>query len=259
MPDAPDELSFDDRGSGAPIVLLHPFPFGRGIWAGFADALAAHRRVIAVDARGFGASPLPAGGKLSIDAQADDVAALLDRLGVARATLVGQSMGGYAALAFAARHPARLAALVLADTRASADSPDALAGRAAALATIRDAGVPTYLGNSLARLLSPGAPPALVAHLRARAASRAASLVAGLEALRDRPDRTAVLATIGCPTLVVCGSADQVTPPAEMQRMAAAIPGATFAPIADAGHIAHVEAPGGFQHAVLPFLLGVSP
>jgi 3-oxoadipate enol-lactonase len=249
------QLGFDDRGSGAAVVLLHAFPLTRDLWAGFADALSAHRRVIAVDARGFGATPPPAGGRFSMDDLADDVAALLDRLGIARAALVGMSMGGYAALAFAARHADRLAALVLADTRASADSPQALAGRASALATIREAGLPAYLAGSLPRLLSPAAPAALVTWLRSRAETRAARVVAGVEALRDRPDRSALLGALRCPTLVVCGADDQVTPPTEMQAMAAAIPGATFAPIASAGHLAHVEAPGGFQHAVLPFLL----
>ena len=235
-------IGYDDRGTGPALVLLHPFPLARDIWAGLADALAAHRRVIAVDARGFGESPLA--GPFAIADIADDLAALLDRLAIARATVLGMSMGGYAALAFAARHRERLSALVLADTRAAADSAEARAGRAAALATLADAGPAAYLAGSLPRLLSPDAPPALVAHVRARAETRAASLRAGIEALRDRPDRTAELGAIACPTLVVCGADDQVTPAAEMQQIAAAIAGARFVPIAGAGHLSHVEAPG---------------
>jgi pimeloyl-ACP methyl ester carboxylesterase len=237
------------------VVLMHPFPFTRLIWAGFAETVAAHRRVLALDARGFGGTPSPPGGAFSMDDLADDVAALLDRLGIARCTLLGQSMGGYAALAFAARYADRLEGLVLCDTRATADSAEAHAGRATALATIRDAGVQGYLAASIPRQLMPGAPPARVTHLRARAETRRASLVAGVEALRDRPDRTGVLAAIRCPTLVVCGDGDQISPPAEMKQMAAAIPGSVFATIAEAGHISHVESPGGFEHAVLPFLL----
>ena len=169
---------YDDRGSGAPLVLLHPFPFSRRIWAGLADELAAHRRVITVDARGFGGTPLD--GRYALTDVADDVAALLDRLNIPRATLLGMSMGGYTALAFAARHRKRLAALVLADTRAAADSAEARAGRATALERHppRRARRRTST-SSLPRLLSPAAPPALVAHLRARAETRAASLVAG--------------------------------------------------------------------------------
>jgi pimeloyl-ACP methyl ester carboxylesterase len=163
------------------------------------------------------------------------------------------SMGGYAALAFAARHRERLSALVLADTRAAADSAETRAARAAALAAV-DAGPTAYLAASLPRLLAPDAPPALVAHLRARAETRAASLRAGIEALRDRPDRSGELGAIACPTLVVCGTEDQVTPAAEMKQIAAAISGARFVPIAGAGHLSHVEAPGPFLHAVTSFL-----
>jgi pimeloyl-ACP methyl ester carboxylesterase len=115
------EIAYDDAGAGgpaAPVVLLHPFPFDRRYWAATAAALAPAYRVLSVDARGFGEAP--ASGPFAIADLADDLAALLDALGIAAATLVGLSMGGYAALAFARRHPARLAALVLADTRAAA-------------------------------------------------------------------------------------------------------------------------------------------
>ena len=245
-------IGYDDRGTGPATVLLHPFPLTRTTWAGLADALAAHRRVIAVDARGFGETPLAE--PFSIADIADDVAALMDRLAIPRATVVGMSMGGYAALAFAARHRERLSALVLADTRAAADSAEARAGRAGALATLANAGPNAYLAGSLPRLLSPQAPPALVAHVRARAETRAASLRAGIEALRDRPDRTAELGAIACPTLVVCGTEDQVTPAAEMKQIAAAIAGARYVPIAGAGHLSHIEAPGAFLNAVTSFI-----
>jgi len=247
-------LGYDDRGAGPPVVLLHPFPFSRGLWAGLAEVLATRHRVVTVDARGFGESPLPPSGHLSIADSADDLAALFEALGIRRATLVGMSLGGYTALAFAARHPARLAALALADTRAAADSAETRAARQAALATIDGQGVQAYLSASLRRLLSPAASPALVAQLRSRAETRAASLRAGIQALRDRPDRTAELGAIACPTLLLCGAADQVTPPAEMRRMAEAIPGATFHEIPGAGHLAHLEAPGAFEQKLTPFL-----
>jgi 3-oxoadipate enol-lactonase len=168
------------------------------------------------------------------------------------------SMGGYTALAFAARHRSRLTALALAGTRAAADSPEVHAARDAALAQIDGSGAEAYLAGSLGRLLSPAAPPALVAHLRAHAETRASSLRAGIQALRDRPDRSDELAAISCPTLVLCGAADRVTPAAEMRRMADAIPGATFAEIPEAGHLAHVEAPGAFERTLARFVAGAA-
>jgi 3-oxoadipate enol-lactonase len=245
-------LGFDDRGSGPPVVLLHPFPFARRIWAGVGDALAARRRVITVDSRGFGESPLA--GAASIADLADDVASLLDELRIDRAAVLGMSMGGYGALAFAARHPARLAALVLCDTRADADPPAMRAARNGAIARIRDQGVDAYLPGSIPRLLSPDAPPALCAHLLARAETRGASLIAGIEALRDRPDRTQDLAGIRCPTLVVRGAGDQVSPAEEMQKLSDGIAGARFVTLPGAGHLSHIEAPGPFLEAVGEFL-----
>ena len=250
-------VGFEDRGTGAPLVLLHPFPFSRGLWSAVTEALPAHQRVLTVDAPGFGESPLP-DGRFTIAGFADALAALLDQLKIPRATLLGMSLGGYTALAFAARHPDRLAALVLADTRAGADSADTRAGRDAAIALIREAGPDAYLSGSLPRLVSPAASVELIASLRACAETRAPSLIAGLEALRDRPDRTAELSAIRVPTLVLRGAQDQVTPEADMKQMATAIPGATFVSLPEAGHLAHLEAPGPFLGALAPFLRTVA-
>jgi pimeloyl-ACP methyl ester carboxylesterase len=245
------EIGYADEGRGAPLVLLHPFPFSRDLWSGLLPALSADRRVIAVDARGFGESAL---APYAIADLADDLAALLDALDVKRAAVLGMSMGGYTALAFAARHATRLSALVLADTRSAADTPEARAKRDEALATLRDRGVDAYLDGSLGKMLAPGAAAPLQARVRAAAVPRADAIAAALVALRDRPDRTAELPAIACPTLVLCGAQDQVTPAAEMRRMSGAIPGARYVELAGAGHLAHLEAPEPFAKAVNGFL-----
>src|SRR3954470_9419844 len=114
-------ISFDDVGEGPPVVLLHAFPLARAMWQPQVEALRDAYRVIAPDLRGFGASAAFTGPP-SVERLADDVAALLDALKVReRGGVGGVSMGGYVALAFARRHPARLRALILADTRAEAD------------------------------------------------------------------------------------------------------------------------------------------
>ena len=260
------ELGYDDRGRGEVVVLLHPFPFSRATWQDVSAALAARFRVISVDARGFGESDLRAthptpgsSAPYALTDLADDLAALLDGLEIARAAVLGMSMGGYTALAFAARHAARLRALVLADTRAAADSPDARAGREVALSTIHGRGPDAYLDGSLARMLTPGAPAELHARVRASAEPRADSLVAGVEALRDRPDRTAELPHITCPTLLVCGADDQITPAAEMRRMREAIGArARYVELPGAGHLSHLEAGAAFTAAVGAFLTELS-
>jgi 3-oxoadipate enol-lactonase len=255
------EMGYDDRGRGAAVVLLHAFPFDREVWSDVVPALAARFRVVSVDARGFGESPLRAAyptpgssAPYALTDLADDLAALLDALAIEKAALVGMSMGGYTALAFAARHARRLSALVLADTRAAADSPEVREKRERALATVHGRGVAAYLDESLGPLLSRGAPPALRALVRTRAASHADSVVAGIEALRDRPDRTADLPAIACPTLALCGAEDGVTPPAEMRRMSQAIRGARYVELPGAGHLSHLEAREGFTAAIGVFL-----
>jgi 3-oxoadipate enol-lactonase len=249
----PRPIGYEARGTGAPIVLLHPFPFSRDIWGGLAEVLALRHRVIAVDARGFGETPLGASG-YAISDLADDVAGLLDHLDVARAAVLGMSMGGYTALACALRHPARVSALVLCDTRAAADPPSMRAARDGAIARIRATGSGPYLDGSMARLLSTEAAPSLVTFLRSWAEDRADSLIAGIEALRDRPDRSGELGAIRCPTLALRGTDDQVTPADDMREMVRAIGGASFIEIPGAGHLAHLEAPDHFERALTPFL-----
>jgi pimeloyl-ACP methyl ester carboxylesterase len=246
------KIAFDVRGAGIPLVLLHAFPFDRRMWADDAAALADRHRVITVDLPGFGESPL--GASTSIAGFADDVAALLDELGVPMAAIAGLSMGGYVALAFAERHPARLAALVLADTRAGADSPEGRQAREDGIRKVRADGTAEFLDGIPFRLLSSHAPEPLRRRVRGLAEQRADGIVAALAAMRDRPDRTAELGSIACPTLVLVGGDDSVTPPSEARAMAAAIPGARLAELAGAGHLANLEAPRAFDDAVAELL-----
>jgi pimeloyl-ACP methyl ester carboxylesterase len=245
-------LSFDDAGSGAPVVLLHPFPFDRRFWADLARRLATTRRVIVPDLRGFGRTPLA--GDFSIADLADDLAALLDHLGLARAHVGGLSMGGYVALAFAARHPHRLAGLLLADTKAGPDTEAARAARAEAIALVDEGGVPAYVERQLPRLVAPAALARTADELRRLCGQPAATVKAGLCALRDRPDRTPDLAAITCPTLVVVGQEDVLTPPSEAALMVSRIPGSRLVELPGVGHLPPLEEPEAFARAVLPFL-----
>jgi len=123
------ELAYEVRGSGPALLLLHAFPLGMAMWDDQARELSHAYQVVRFDCRGFGASP-PGEGLLTMERIANDGAALLDHLGIASATVCGVSMGGYAALAFVRRHADRLRGLVLADTRAAADTDQARRTRA---------------------------------------------------------------------------------------------------------------------------------
>lgn len=240
------------------MVMLHPFPFDGRAWTDNVQAIIdAGHRVITLDYPGFGDSP-PAPAPLSIPELAAVVADLLDTLRIDAAALVGLSMGGYVALAFSRQFPERLWALVLADTLAAADSAAARQGRVDALRAIQERGVDGYLQQSIARLLSPGAAPELLARVMALAERREETLNTGIAALRDRPDGTAQLGQLPCPTLALVGAADQVSPPAEMRTMAGEIPEARFVEISGAGHLSNLEAPLAFNAAVTEFLRGAA-
>jgi pimeloyl-ACP methyl ester carboxylesterase len=246
------KLAFESRGAGPTLVLLHAFPFDRRMWSHELARLSDVRRVVAVDLRGFGESPLF--GEPTIDELADDVVATLDALGVPMASVCGLSMGGYVALSLAERHRARLAALVLADTRAAADGDVARLAREATMRQVRDDGPRAFLDGIAERLLSRHASDDLRARVRDLCVERSDTILAATRAMAHRPDRTTLLARIDCPTLVVCGGEDTTSPAPEMRSLAAQISDAEYVEIAGAGHLSNLEAPERFAEAVARFL-----
>jgi len=239
------ELAYETVGTGRPLVLLHAFPFDRRLWKGLAVP---GRTLILPDLRGFGESPLF--HPFTVADLADDVASLLDALGLGRAAVGGMSWGGYVALAFARRHRGRLEGLVLADTKAGPDTPEARQGRDQMAALVRAQGVPAYLDQQLPRLLSPAATDPVRNQARVLGNQSADAVIAGLEALRDRPDRRPELPDIRCPTLIVVGAEDGLTPPTEARAMAESIAGARLVELPGAGHLANLEAPEAFAAAL---------
>ncbi len=251
-------LAYDDHGSGRPLVLVHGYPHNRSLWAGQSQALADAARVLAVDLRGHGESDAP-DGPYSMDLFADDCALLLDILGIHQPVVFGGlSMGGYVTLAFWRRYPTRVAGLILAATRAGADSAEARAARDASMATARRDGPGAIVDGMLNKSLAPDTPgrlPHVLAQARSIMSDATETAILGdLAGLRDRPDSTATLSTITVPTLVVHGAQDQLIPPAEAERTAAAIAKSQLAIIAGAGHLPNLEQPDAFNTVVREFL-----
>lgn len=249
-----DELR-PSSSSAVTVLFLHAFPFDRRMWRGQLGALAALERevrAVAVDLRGFGAaSSLPRVTPPSIDALAADVERTLDALGLERPIVVGLSMGGYVALALARRAQAKLGGLVLADTRAGADSEAARQGRAANVERARAGGGAAVFAAMRPNVFAHGAQPEVVDQLAAIAADqRAEGVIAALEAMRDRPDATPWLASLALPTTVVVGAEDALTPPSEAELLARAIPGARLVTIPGAGHLSNVENAPAFDEAL---------
>jgi pimeloyl-ACP methyl ester carboxylesterase len=256
-------LAVQTVGSGLPLVLLHAFPLDHGMWLR-QEPLGESLRLIVPDLRGFGGSTgsVPRG----IADLADDVAALLDGLHLERpAVICGVSMGGYVAQHVAARHPDRVAALVLVDTKLEADTPEARAARVDLAGKVGRLGQSILADAMIPRLLAvprSDADPAVVArHAENRALLQAlverqpvATIQAALAALGDRPDMTDAMRHVAVPTLLVVGAEDQITPPACLEAAEAIIPGAKLLIVPAAGHLVPLEAPEVFNRAIVEFL-----
>jgi 3-oxoadipate enol-lactonase len=251
-----DALAHVDVGRGLPVVLLHAFPLNRSMWEPQIAALFGECRCIVPDLRGFGNSPRS--GPYTMDRYADDVGALLDALQIEQAVVVGLSMGGYVALALWRRHRKRIRALVLSDTRAAADTPEAAQKRLDLAEMARAQGVDAVIDKQLPGLIGKSTrerQPDLVERIRSiMAQSSVDGIVGGLEAMRTRPDSTPLLAGIDVPTLIVVGDEDAITPAKDARAMHEAIPNSRLEVIPEAGHLSNLERPAAFNTALSGFV-----
>lgn len=244
-------------GEGLPLVFLHAFPFDGRMWEPQDPSLGASRTVLVPDLLGFGATPLPP-GPVGLDRQADAVVDYLDLEGISRAAICGLSMGGYIALALAEQHPGRIASLVLADTRATADSEATRANRTATADRVLRDGVGWLVEEMLPKLLTDRTRrnrPEIVEKVRGIMGSQdATSVAAAALAMRDRPDRTGVLQVAEFPVLVVVGEEDVMTTPEEARSMVDLCRDGRLSILPGTGHLANMDDPDGFNSAVGAFL-----
>jgi pimeloyl-ACP methyl ester carboxylesterase len=251
-------LHVREAGAGRPVVLLHAFPLSSAMWLEQRNALGERCRVVTPDLRGFGGSPL-GDDEPSLDAVADDVAAMLDGLGLDRVVLGGLSMGGYAAMGFLRRHPGRVAALVLADTKATADAPEVAANRERIAARLlSDDSSDVLVEDVLPALVGPTTSrdrPLVAGRVRAlvEAAPPAAAAWAQ-RAMAARPDSLATLRAADVPALVLRGDEDALSTQADTEAMVEAFPRGRLVALPGAGHLSAVETPEPFAAAVVRFL-----
>ena len=250
-------LESGHEGAGHVTVWAHAFPLSAEMWRPQLEAVLPSWRYVAPDLAGFGGTDDTA-GPASIDDFADDLGALADHLGLVRFVLGGLSMGGYTVFGGVRQFSSRLDGVILADTKAGADSPAAREGREKMLGLVASDGVSAVADEMLPKLLggtSQRDGKGLVAHVRGLIESNTARGVSrAIERLRDRPNSAPLLARISVPALVLVGEEDGVTPPAEAHAMAAGLPNATLEVIPRAGHLANLEAPAAFNGAVATWL-----
>lgn len=247
------------------LVLLHAFPVDARMWDPVRRALSERARLITPDQRGLGRSPLPDTDRdPTLDDAARDVVAMLDRLDLEQVVLGGCSMGGYVAMAVLRAAPERVAGLVLIDTKPSADTDEARANRLAMADRVETEGVGAWLPDALLPALvgktTHDERPSVVADLRDLIEAQPAAGVAWSQrAMAARRDSIETLRAADVPALVVIGEEDVLTPRAEAQKMADALPQAKLVTIPGAGHLSPVEDPAAVSKAILDWLSASAP
>lgn len=251
-------LYVQQQGRGVPLLLVHGFPLDHSMWqAQFAD-LADICHLIAPDLRGFGQSTVTA-GIVTMEQFSDDLARMLDALGVHQPVVFcGLSMGGYIGWQFFQRHHRRVRGMILCDTRAAADAPEAAANRLVLAERVQVEGADFLAESMLPRLFGEHAQQTsrdvIAATKQVMLRTNRGGIAAALRGMAERPDSTPLLAHIDRPTLLVCGSDDVISPAKEMRSMAAAIPQGTYAEIPQAGHMAPLEDPRAVNQAIRAFV-----
>ncbi len=250
-------VGYTDDGSGKPLVFIHAFPLSKAMWQPQVDALKDTYRVITVDLGGHGDSDIVPWND-SLDGYAKNVILLLDHLEIAQAVFVGLSMGGYTLFSIYRHYANRVKAMVLADTRAQADSEEGQVARQSMAEVVFKDGASTIADLMLPKLLAPSTieqRPEIVEEVREMILQTpTAGIVVDLVAMASRPDSTHLLSTITCPTLIIVGEDDQATPVAESQYMAERIPTSTLVTIRQAGHLSNYEQPITFNQTIQTFL-----
>jgi 3-oxoadipate enol-lactonase len=250
-------LAYTDTGIGRPVVLIHGYPFNRSLWTEQIEALSKSYRVIAPDLRGFGDSDASA-ETATMNSLAQDVALLMNHLGIARATIGGLSMGGYVALALYKQFPARVRALILADTRAQGDTEEGKQTREQQAEKALSEGMAGIADAMLPKLLTPetvSKHPEIVKRVRdMMLKTKPEGAAAALRGMAARDDQTPLLPKIAVPTLILVGAEDAITPVADSEKMNGAIPGSRLRVLEKAGHVSNLERTEEFNDALLEFL-----
>ena len=240
------EISFDVSGAGAPVVLLHPFPVNREFWLPVAQFLSTRYRLIMPDLRGHGDSSL-GDDPATMQKHAADVARVMTAAGVDRAPLIGVSIGGYVIFEFWRQFRERASVLVLCNTKAGADSPEALAGRLQAADDVLHRGTEPFFEGMLQKVFGETtrhSRPDLVEGALRMMRKMSAENVAGVQrGMAERPDSIPTTSTISVPTLLITGDEDTMTGVPEAEVMKQSIRGSQIKVVAKAGHYAAWEQP----------------
>lgn len=255
------QLAYEDTGLGQPVVLLHGYPFNRSLWTEQVSALSNSYRMITPDLRGLGESDSRP-GPATMNRMGQDVAELLDHLEISRAVVGGLSMGGYVALAFYKQFPSRVRALILADTRAQADTEEGKQTRFQQAEKALAEGMAGIADAMLPKLLTPetvSKRPEVVKRVRDMMLKTKSEGAAGaLLGMAERDDQTSLLSQIACPALILVGREDPITPLQDSEKMQREIAGSRLVVIDHAAHVSNLERTEQFNNEMVQFLNSLS-
>ena len=254
------DLFYTTLGQGPDVVLLHPFPASHAFWLPVAERLSQRYRVVLPDLRGHGASTAGT-GPATMQKHAADIAAVCRDAGVTNAVFGGISIGGYILFEFWRAYRAQVRALMLCNTKAPADTPEARATRLDAAKDVLTRGPDPFLDATMPKLVGESTRrnrPDVAAHLRRLMQQKAAGIAAVQQGMAARPDSISTLATINVPTLIIAGDEDTLTPLADAQLMNTKIAGSRLQVIPQAGHYAIHEKVDDAHRLIRAFLDSLS-
>lgn len=253
------DIAVDEQGSGDAVLFIHGHPFNRSMWQPQVDALASRYRVIAPDLRGYGDSGLgDASIPTTLEMFAGDLAALLDRLRVEKACVIGLSMGGQIAMEFARAFPARTNGLVLAATFARAETPEGVKQRNRMADELLQDGMagpgcemlPKLIGKTSLRRM-----PALAAQVYQMIVSTdPRGAAAALRGRAMRRDYTEFLGTLHVPALIIVGTEDAYTSVEEATSLHERMAGSRLEVFSDVGHMPNLEESARFNRVLSDFV-----
>ncbi|MBI2618799.1 MAG: alpha/beta fold hydrolase [Ignavibacteriales bacterium] len=255
-------MNYQERGlpQGLPVIFIHGFPFDHTMWESQMMALPQEYRAISYDVRGHGQSDV-ADGQYSIEFFVDDLVDLMDHLGLKKAVLCGLSMGGYIALRATERHPNRVKALILCDTRSEADANEAKVKRANQIKAVKTGGVKPFAEGFIKAVFAPQTikeNPVVVESIRTVIESTSPLAICGtLLALAARTDTTDSLPAINAPTMILVGEHDALTPPSASRSMHERIRSSSLHVVPHATHLSNLENRAFFNEKLLAFLKSV--
>ena len=232
-------IAYERRGKGTPLVLIHGYPLDHSIWEKVAALLENDFDLILPDLRGFGASTT-IDTPYTMEAMADDIAALLKKLGVKKAAFAGHSMGGYVALAFAKKYTAQVSGLALVSSQVLADPTERKEGRYKTAKEVAEKGI-TVASAMTDKLSSDQETRNIVRPLIER--QSISGVVGALKAMAEREDATALLTTFTFPIVLIHGNADELIPVDRAREVKSARPASHLTELQGAGHLPMMDAP----------------